>query len=61
MLSVDTAGRRIRALTGILKNVYFGNVRSYTSESTVSIGDVVKEVVSPKNPELVPKKYCKLI
>lgn len=32
-----------------------------TDNALVTIGNVSKEVKSPKNPEYVPRKYCKSI
>lgn len=35
------------------------NVRAYSSEDKVTIGDVTKEIKVPKKIEYVPRKYCK--
>lgn len=49
MLSIESANRRIRVLTRILNGinkytVVTANVKSYTSNSAVSIGEIVKEI-----------------
>lgn len=63
MFSLESANRRIRVLTRILNNytVATANVKSYISNSAVSIGETVKEIKKAKHPEYVPKKYCKSV
>lgn len=55
--------RRIDVLIRILgrrKAILSSNyVRAYSSEETVTIGDVTKDIKVPKKIEYVPRKYCK--
>lgn len=57
--------RRIDVLIRILghrKAILAANpVRSYATEDKVTIGDVSKEITSPKKVEYVPRKYCKCL
>lgn len=50
----------IRILSGRKAILGVNNVRAYSSEDKVTIGDVTKEISKPKNAEYVPRKYCKL-
>lgn len=64
MFSPAVTVRRIDVLIRILsgrKTILAANqVRGYSSEGKVTIGDVTKELVAPDNPEYVPRKYCEL-
>lgn len=55
--------RRIDVLIRILggrKAILSANyVRAYSSNESVTIGDVTKEIKVPKKIEYVPRKYCK--
>lgn len=57
--------RRIDVLIRILskrKAILAANpVRAYSSEDKVVIGDVSKEISTPKKVEYVPRKYCKCL
>lgn len=61
----SSANRRIQHLFRILNNVtprvVINNLRSYTSEDTVSIGNVVKEIKPAKRPEYVPRGYGNIV
>lgn len=63
MYSSAVTVRRIDVLIRILsgrKTILGANtLRAYSSEDKVTIGDVSKEISSPKNAEYVPRKYCK--
>lgn len=50
----------IRILNGRKGILAANHVRAYSSEDSVTIGDVNKEISSPKNVEYVPRKYSKL-
>ncbi|KOB75074.1 Uncharacterized protein OBRU01_08133, partial [Operophtera brumata] len=47
----------IRIISGRKAILGVNNVRAYSSEDKVTIGDVTKEISSPKNAEYVPRKY----
>ncbi|XP_049873594.1 von Willebrand factor A domain-containing protein 8 [Pectinophora gossypiella] len=47
----------IRILSGRKSILAANNVRAYSSEAKVTIGDVSKEIASAKNKEYVPRKY----
>ncbi|XP_013145286.1 PREDICTED: von Willebrand factor A domain-containing protein 8 [Papilio polytes] len=47
----------IRILGGHKKFIQVNNVRAYSSEGKVTIGDVTKDVTTPKKIEYVPRKY----
>lgn len=51
----------IRILSGRKTILEANSVRAYSSEGKVTIGDVTKELTSPKNVEYVPRKYRKLL
>lgn len=51
----------IRILSGRKTIVQANFVRAYSSGNKVTIGDVVKEVTTPKKAEYVPRKYRKLL
>ncbi|XP_026327673.1 von Willebrand factor A domain-containing protein 8-like [Hyposmocoma kahamanoa] len=64
MYSPAATVRRIDVLIRILsgrKTVVQANfVRAYSSEGKVTIGDVVKELTTPRKAEYVPRKYLTL-
>lgn len=49
----------IRILRGRKSILGVNNVRGYSSDDKITIGDVTKEISKPKNAEYVPRKYCK--
>lgn len=55
--------RRIDVLIRILGHrkgiLAANNVRAYSSDEKVTIGDVTKEIKAPEKVEYVPRKYCK--
>lgn len=58
--------RRIDVLIRILNgrkthNLQPNFVRAYSDEGKVTIGNVSKEIKSPKKIEYVPRKYCKYL
>lgn len=57
--------RRIDVLIRILsgrKAILSSNcVRAYSSDGKVTIGDVSKDLKTPKKIEYVPRKYCKYL
>lgn len=50
----------IRILNGRKTIINSNSVRAYSSEGKITIGNVSKEINSPKKVEYVPKKYRKL-
>lgn len=57
--------RRIDVLIRILKGrktILKSNcVRAYSSDGKITIGNVTKEIKTPKKIEYVPRKYCKFV
>lgn len=51
----------IRILGGHKKFLQVNNVRAYSSEGKVTIGDVTKDVTTPKKIEYVPRKYSEYL
>lgn len=49
----------IRILNGRNVNLTPNNVRAFSSEGTITIGNVSKEISKPKKVEYVPRKYGK--
>lgn len=51
----------IRILSGRKTILEANSVRAYSTQGKVTIGDVTKELTSPKKAEYVPRKYRKLL
>lgn len=62
MFNPTVTVRRIDVLIRILngrKTILKSNlVRAYSSEGKITIGNVSKEITTPKKIEYVPRKYC---
>lgn len=61
MLVDSSTIRRLQVLYRVLNktdNIKIFPSRNYSVDAKVTIGDVSKEVIAPKNPEYVPRKYC---